>query len=55
MNAEKTFFARNKLEYLAFNITREGVMPLPDKVQVIKNIAVPTTMKPLQGFLVLIN
>ena len=42
-NAENSFFARNKLEQLGFTIAREGIMPLPDKVEAIKNIAVPTT------------
>ena len=37
MNVEKSFFARNELECLGFNITREGIMPLPDKVEAIKN------------------
>ena len=31
------------LEYLGFRITRQDIMPLPDKVESIKNIAVPTT------------
>ena len=43
VNVEKSFFARNKLEYLGFRITRQGIMPLPDKVEAIKNIALPTT------------
>ena len=30
---EKSFFARDNLEYLGFKITRQGIMPLPDKVQ----------------------
>ena len=30
-------------------------MPLPDKVEAIKNIAVPTTKKQLQSFIGLIN
>ena len=30
VKAEKSFFARNELEYLGFKITREGIMPLPD-------------------------
>ena len=47
VNAEKSFFARNELEYLGFKITRQGIMPLPDKVETIKNIAVPTTKKQL--------
>ena len=50
MNAEKSFIARNELEK-----AREGIMPLPDKVEAIKNIAVPTTKKQLQSFIGLIN
>ena len=33
VNAEKSFFARNKLEYLGFRITRQGTIPLPDIYQ----------------------
>ena len=32
-------------------ITRSGIMPLSDKVEAIKNIAVPTTKKPLRSFI----
>ena len=42
VNAEKSFFARNDLEYLGFSITIQGMMPLPNKVEAIKNIAIPT-------------
>ena len=35
INAEKSFFARDNLKYLGFKITRQGIMPLPDKAQVI--------------------
>ena len=55
VNAEKSFFARSSLEYLGFKITREGIMPLPDKVEAIKNIAPPTTKKQLRSFIGLIN
>ena len=30
INAEKSKFARDNLEYLGFQITRQGIMPLPD-------------------------
>ena len=43
------------MEYLGFKITREGIIPLPDKVEAIKNIAVPTTKRQLQSFIGLIN
>ena len=35
VNAEKSFFARNELEYLGLRINRQGIMPLPDKVETI--------------------
>ena len=37
VNAKKSFFAKSELEYLGFWITRQGIMPLPKKVQAIKN------------------
>ena len=55
MNGEKYVFARNELEYLGFKITRQGIMPLPDKVEATKNISVPTTKKQLQSFIGLYN
>ena len=55
VNAEKSFFAKGELEYLGFKITRDGIMPLPDKVQAIKNIAVPKTKKQLRSFIGVIN
>ena len=55
VNAEKSFFTRNELEYLGFRITRQCVIPLPDKVEAIKNIAVPTSKKHLRSFIVLID
>ena len=45
VNADKSFFPRSKLEYLEFRITKQGIMPLPDNVEAIKDIAVPTTKK----------
>ncbi|HEY9708671.1 MAG TPA: reverse transcriptase family protein, partial [Oculatellaceae cyanobacterium] len=35
VNAEKSFFARTELEYLGHWVTREGVMPLANKVKAI--------------------
>ena len=55
VNTEKSFFTRNELEYLGLRITRENIMPLPNKVDVIKNIAVPTTKNQIGNFIGLIN
>ena len=46
---------QNSLEYLSFKITREGIMPLPDKIQAIKDIAVSTNKKQLRSFTGIIN
>ena len=45
----------NKLECLDFKNPCHCIMPFPDKVEAIKNIAVPTTKKQLQKFIGLIN
>ena len=55
VNADKSFFARNELECSCIKIPREGIFPLPDKVDAIKNIAVLTTKKQMQSFIWLIN
>ena len=49
------FFVSDDLEYLGFKIARQGIMPLPDKVQAIKHIALPTNKKQLRGFIGVIN
>jgi Reverse transcriptase (RNA-dependent DNA polymerase) len=43
VNAAKSFFARHELEYLGYWITREGIQPMPKKVQAIMDIAEPRT------------
>ena len=51
VNAEKSFFARNVLEYLGFKVTKQCIMPSPDKVKATKNIAVSTTKRQLRSFI----
>ena len=56
VNTEKSFFVVIKLEYLWFRITsKQSIMPLPGKVEGIKNIAAPTTKKQLRSFIGLIK
>ena len=42
-------------EYLGLSSTRQGIMPLPDKVKAIKNIALPTSKKQLRSFIGLMD
>ena len=39
VNANKSFFGEDSLEYLGYSITRNGIQPLPKKLQAIQNIA----------------
>ena len=55
INPKKSFFAQPELEYLGYWITREGIMPTPQKVKAISNIAVPKTKKQLRSFIGMIN
>jgi hypothetical protein len=55
INAQKSFFGQDKLEYLGYWITRSGIQPLPKKVDAIKNIATPKTRKELRRFIGMVN
>ena len=51
VNANKSFFARGELEYLGYWITRNGIKPLPAKVQAIMRIDGPKNRKELRSFI----
>src|SRR5210317_1987253 len=55
VNAKKSFFAKGELEYLGYGITRQGIQPLPKKVQAIKNLATPTTTKQVRHVVGMVN
>ena len=45
VNAGKSCFADHKFEYLGYHVTRDGVMPIPKKVEAIQALAVQNTCK----------
>jgi hypothetical protein len=45
INAVKSFFGRTNLEYLGYNISREGMRPSQKKVEAILHVKPPTTRK----------
>ena len=51
VNATKSTFATNKIEYLGYILTREGIKPQPEKVRAILAIQLPTNVKGLRKFL----
>ena len=55
VNASKSCFGAHKFDYLGYHVTREGVMPIPKKVEAIKVLAVPKTRKQLRQFIGMIN
>ena len=55
VNAKKSFFARGKLEYLGYWITRDGIQPVAKKVDAILNIAEPKTKRELRKFIGIVN
>ena len=50
VNVKNWIVTRNKLEYLGFKITGEGIKHLPDIVVAINNIVVPTTKKQFRSY-----
>ena len=55
VNAKKSFFARPELEYLGYWITREGISPLPAKIEALQRIGTPRTKRELRHFIGLVN
>ena len=55
VNAPKSFFGRAELEYLGYWITREGIKPVPKKIEAVQKIAEPKTKKELRSFIGVVN
>jgi hypothetical protein len=55
INAVKSFFGRTNLEYLGYNISREGMRPSQKKVEAILQIKPPTKRKQLRRFIGMVN
>ena len=55
VNATKSSFCCNELEYLGYLINNEGVRPTMKKVEAISNIAPPKTRKQLRSFIGMVN
>ena len=55
INAEKSFFGKGEIEYLGYWVTRNGVQPMPKKVDAILQMEEPKNRKQLRGFIGLVN
>jgi hypothetical protein len=47
INAKKSFFGQDELEYLGYWISQKGIQPISKKVEAIKNLAPPKTRRKL--------
>ena len=55
VNANKLHFAKFEIEHLGYWITRNGIQPLPKKVEALQNIPPPKNKKQLRRFLRMVN
>ena len=55
VNATKSRFGQHELEYLGYWVTREGIQPVPKKVDSIQALAPPNNRKALRSFIGIIN
>ena len=55
VNAKKCSFGTDKLEYLGYLISKQGIQPIPKKIQGILDIDVPKNRKQLRRFVGMIN
>ncbi|MFM8622678.1 MAG: pol polyprotein, partial [Holophagaceae bacterium] len=55
INANKSYFGRNAIEYLGYWVTREGIQPLPSKVEAMLNMEEPKNRRELRAFIGLVN
>lgn len=55
INADKSYFGRDAIEFLGYWVTRQGIQPLPDKVDAMLKMEEPKTKKQLRAFVGLVN
>ncbi len=55
LNAEKCDFAAEKVPYLGFTLTKDGILPGIDKLKAVREFPAPTNVKAVRSFLGLTN
>ena len=55
VNRKKCILGASSIEFLGHLVDANGIKPLPEKVEAIKKVAPPTTIKELQRFLGMVN
>lgn len=55
INPAKCRFAQREVEFLGYLVNKDGLRPLPERVQALQDYKLPGTVKELRRFLALIN
>ena len=55
INVDKCEFGKSELTFLGHKISKDGIEPLAEKVDAIKNFSIPTSVKKLRTFLGMVN
>lgn len=55
INASKCQFGVSSLDFLSHRITPEGILPTPEKVEAIKSLPPPSSIKQIQKFIGMVN
>ena len=50
LNPKKCSFVKQRVEYLGYIATPEGISPNPDKVRVVQEFSTPTNEKEMRSF-----
>ncbi len=51
VNVVKSLFYAHEIEYLSYILTRDGIKPQPNKVQIILTLSPPNNVKEVRHFL----
>lgn len=55
INVPKCEFGKDEINFLGHRVSTEGLKPLPEKVEAIKEFPLPTMVKQLKSFLAMLN
>lgn len=55
INASKCQFGASSLDFLSHRITPEGILPSPEKIQAVKDLPSPSSIKQIQKFIGMVN
>ena len=55
INLSKCKFAQQQVEFLRYLIDKDGILPLPDRVEAVRKYELRTTVKHRRRFLALVN